>query len=822
MEKYLVGAAEHAKQQPQFLAQAAHASAHAALNQQIRARQKLIHTQALRRLAQLTQSDNKSLGKGHGAANPARFADNENLMNHPPGAPSSLAIWRIEKFRGLLEPQERTQLHRRELEKKRADRKMSQSRLRRMDTDGDLLADSLAEASDSEDGLGGGEADGDAALHPLAREREERREHSTLRTEAHYGLLQSTPAAVHEIAAKCERQMQASGRYYPDDIAPRAWHLIVGVACLVGLLRESYMCGFGHPFGGGALFLTYLLDALLIADIYVEMGLAVEASNGSVTFDRAEIWKQYRRGWFLWDTALVVPVELLGFVWGGPHDTQWYRLLLCLRVWLRVVKLRKVYTFYRDFLRDDNAVVNVNRLGALLVLIVLAVHWTACFWFVVCEMQDYKADGGDTGTAHFALDPDNWITRHGLQDMPPNDRYVAALYSVTMMLLGENVDPQTYTERVLACLLALLGALALASIFSSVADVWMALGLGRGQFTEQLARVNDRMSSMRLPGGLQSRIRQYYTHLWRRDRSFEDDDELLQNLSLSLATEVKLHQHSEVVLRVPLVALMDTHVVEAIVLELESHVYLPGDFVPHDDSLYYVATGLFKHRDDHGSGALSPRPSPRGHAQVKFIGKGDHFGEEALLEQRHRVETVRALGSSDLTVLSQAAFARVEELFPVALACARRLLRDLPKLEEQHPDVVAGFEDDRSLDFLEMDAGQRRLVRSVRLLRRAGIGAEEDAALVHASEFGGEPAAEAEARAAAVPDDEVARVLFEVVDVDNSGYIDRQELEMALRGDQKAIALAKTHSWLQPLLKPGTFAAAFDEIDADDSGTLTF
>ena len=134
-----------------------------------------------------------------------------------------------------------------------------------------------------------------------------------------------------------------------------------------------------------------------------------------------------------------------------------------------------------------------------------------------------------------------------------------------------------------------------------------------------------------------------------------------------------------------------------------------------------------------------PRPSPRGHAQVKFIGKGDHFGEEALLEQRHRVETVRALGSSDLTVLSQAAFARVEELFPVALACARRLLRDLPKLEEQHPDVVAGFEDDRSLDFLEMDAGQRRLVRSVRLLRRAGIGAEEDAALVHASEFGGEP-----------------------------------------------------------------------------------
>ena len=103
-------------------------------------------------------------------------------------------------------------------------------------------------------------------------------------------------------------------------------------------------------------------------------------------------------------------------------------------------------------------------LGALLALVALAVHWTACFWFVVAEMQDYKADGGDTGTAHFALDADNWVVRHGLEDASPRDRYVASLYGVTMMLLGETVDPQTYTERALACLCALRGALARASI----------------------------------------------------------------------------------------------------------------------------------------------------------------------------------------------------------------------------------------------------------------------------------------------------------------------------------------------------------------------
>ena len=46
--------------------------------------------------------------------------------------------------------------------------------------------------------------------------------------------------------------------------------------------------------------------------------------------------------------------------------------------------------------------------------------------------------------------------------------------------------------------------------------------------------------------------------------------------SLSLATEVKLNQHADVVLGVPLFAMMDTHVIEGVVAELEPHVYLAG------------------------------------------------------------------------------------------------------------------------------------------------------------------------------------------------------------------------------------------------------
>ena len=69
--------------------------------------------------------------------------------------------------------------------------------------------------------------------------------------------------------------------------------------------------------------------------------------------------------------------------------------------------------------------------------------------------------------------------------------------------------------------------------------------------------------------------------------------------------------------------------------------------MPHDDSLYTVRAGLFQMAT-----AFSEDDSDAtdgGATQVgRFLGRGDHFGADALLERRHRLATVRALGAGDV------------------------------------------------------------------------------------------------------------------------------------------------------------------------------
>jgi len=312
---------------------------------------------------------------------------------------------------------------------------------------------------------------------------------------------------------------------------------------------------------------------------------------------------------------------------------------------------------------------------------------------------------------------------------------------------GASLDPQTAPEQALAVALALGGAAALALLFAAVGRAWdaVAVGFAAAECTRQLGRVEARMGAMRLPPAIRARVRAYYAHLWRRNATLQEDDELFSSLSLSLATEVKLNQHADVVLGVPLFAMMDTHVIEGVVAELESHVYLSGDYVPHDDSLYTVRSGLFQMAiatdpdgDDEQSSASAAATEGR------FLGRGDHFGAAALLERRHRLATVRALGGGDVVVLTQPGFARVAERYPAEVARLRRLLRgELQALAasamspaRRRSAAARDGRDHALLGLRRMDERTQRVVAAVRarLHEQHARHVGADARRAHASE----------------------------------------------------------------------------------------
>ena len=66
------------------------------------------------------------------------------------------------------------------------------------------------------------------------------------------------------------------------------------------------------------------------------------------------------------------------------------------------------------------------------------------------------------------------------------------------------------------------------------------------------------------------------------------------------------------------------------------------------------------------------------------------------------------------------------------------------------------------------------------------------------------------------------RVLFDMVDTDQSGTIERKELLYAIHRENVSASLVETSPALAPLLDVDRFNEAYDEIDTDHDGALTF
>ena len=277
----------------------------------------------------------------------------------------------------------------------------------------------------------------------------------------------------------------------------------------------------------------YVLDALCAVDVAVRRRLAYAEADGTVTFDRAAIRARYRAsGWLHADAACCAPVELVALLAAGSPG---YRVALCLRASLRAVKLRAVA---RACASRAPGRTDATRAALLCGGLLLALHWAACLWYTAVATQD-----GDSA-AHASAD--TWAYRSGAYAKGAGAQYVASLHAAVALLCfgaggsgGASLDPRTPSEQALAVAFALGGALALALLFAAVARAWdaVAVGFAEAKCTRRLARVEARMGAMRLPGAIRARVRDYYTHLWRRNRTLQEDDELFSSLPVEIFAE---------------------------------------------------------------------------------------------------------------------------------------------------------------------------------------------------------------------------------------------------------------------------------------------
>ena len=143
------------------------------------------------------------------------------------------------------------------------------------------------------------------------------------------------------------------------------------------------------------------------------------------------------------------------------------------------------------------------RFSRMFVGFFLLVHWFACTFYAVATI---------TGEAE-----DPYLAR--LAALAPWERYVIELYNALSMMLGERMDGEPDARRAAVAMVAMLtGALVVAAVFGNVAVLITSINMSETRQQEKMDRINESMSTCRLPLELQAVIRQYYLYSWARHK----------------------------------------------------------------------------------------------------------------------------------------------------------------------------------------------------------------------------------------------------------------------------------------------------------------
>ena len=330
------------------------------------------------------------------------------------------------------------------------------------------------------------------------------------------------------------------------------------------------------------------------------------------------------RWWLLVDLPGVIPFGLLG----GPLG--W--------LVLRLTKLPRLNQMMRLWRRRDIHNASLLRLVFFVFWMLLIAHWIACGWA-------------------------------SLRDRLPNDdapmHYLRALYwtITTLATVGYgDITPDTAPQMMYAIMTMLFGVGLFGYGIGNVAHMLANIDQVQAHYHSSLDRLANFLRYRKIPTGLQRRIYDYYTFLWERHLGY-DEAIILSELPEPLRIEIAVAMKREFIEKVPLFRGASPMLLREIAVELRAALFTPGDYIFRAGEIgrhmYFISRGTVEVIAEDGQTILST------------LSDGDFFGEIALLFQRPRTASIRAVDFCDMYSFDKESFERVLAYFPDFAAFVR-------------------------------------------------------------------------------------------------------------------------------------------------------
>jgi len=458
--------------------------------------------------------------------------------------------------------------------------------------------------------------------------------------------LQGMTTSVH-------RQIQV-----PDSEERHQWDVLLMMLTMYSCAVVPFTSTFMDTIHAPLLLIDYLVDLVFVADVVLGFNTAFYTSSGDLVVEQRPICENYLRGWF--------PCEL--FATGLPLLGEWTMLALGLNVsesglfrsvrLLRFLRIARVIKYEKAHYKYGP----LYRVSQLLFGFVYLVHFVASILYL---------SFANAGDARHEL---NWQDGgYDMRNSTPPARYANSLYISLLMIIGEDTDPMYTAEKYFTTVVMLAGALFYATIFGSAAVLLKGLDSQKVEYYETMDSINNRMRIMGLDDALGSRVKAFYMYIWKRLKSFSYDDTFLDDLPFALRADIAMQLHKETVEKVPFFQGCDRRFIASIVVRISPQINMPGDTIIVEgeigSSMYFISSGKVE--------IVNAQDQV-----IRVLGKGDYFGEFALLISEKRTASVVAKTFCELQVL-------LKEDFDTIMADWPQYVKNLQRIAEARVQSVS-------------------------------------------------------------------------------------------------------------------------------------